>query len=321
MIESWLLVHVRVDRFARSRVGMNTTVNIRKVLIFVALTFLSSWLLAAGFYALGGRLNSPVAVVVLLIYMFMPMTMAIIVQKVIYKEPLKEPLGISFRPNRWFLVGWLLPPVVAFATIGVSLLLPGVEYSPGMAGFFERFGSALTPQQLEEAKRQLAALPIHVIWIALLQGLIAGITINAVAGFGEELGWRGLLQRELGYLGFWRSSALIGLIWGVWHAPIIIQGYNYPQHPLAGVLMMTIFTLLLSPIFSYVRLKAKSVIAAAIIHGSLNGTVGLAIMVIRGGNDLTVGVTGLAGFIVLAVANAGIFIYDRVVASEPVVMN
>ena len=300
---------------------MNTTVNIRKVLIFVALTFLSSWLLAAGFYALGGRLNSPVAVVVLLIYMFMPMTMAIIVQKVIYKEPLKEPLGISFRPNRWFLVGWLLPPVVAFATIGVSLLLPGVDYSPGMAGFFERFGSALTPQQLEEAKRQLAALPIHVIWIALLQGLIAGITINAVAGFGEELGWRGLLQRELGYLGFWRSSALIGLIWGVWHAPIIIQGYNYPQHPLAGVLMMTIFTLLLSPIFSYVRLKAKSVIAAAIIHGSLNGTVGLAIMVIKGGNDLTVGVTGLAGFIVLAAANAGIFVYDRVVASEPVVMN
>ena len=300
---------------------MNTTVNIRKVLIFVALTFLSSWLLAAGFYALGGRLNSPVAVVVLLIYMFMPMTMAIIVQKVIYKEPLKEPLGISFRPNRWFLVGWLLPPIVGFATIGVSLLLPGVEYSPGMAGFFERFGSALTPQQLEEAKRQLAALPIHVIWIALLQGLIAGTTINAVAGFGEELGWRGLLQRELGYLGFWRSSALIGLIWGVWHAPIIIQGYNYPQHPLAGVLMMTIFTLLLSPIFSYVRLKAKSVIAAAIIHGSLNGTVGLAIMVIKGGNDLTVGVTGLAGFIVLAAANAGIFVYDRVVASEPVVMN
>ncbi|MGB3905237.1 MAG: CPBP family intramembrane glutamic endopeptidase [Anaerolineae bacterium] len=300
---------------------MNTTVNIRKALIFVALTFLFSWLLAAAFYALGGRLNTPGAFVVLLVYMFIPMTMAIIVQKVIYKEPLKEPLGISFRPNRWFLVGWLLPPVVAFATIGVSLLLPGAEYSPEMTGMFERFGSVLPPEQLEEMRRQLAAFPIHVIWLALLQGLIAGITINAVAGFGEELGWRGLLQRELAHLGFWRSSALIGLIWGVWHAPIIIQGYNYPQHPLAGVLMMTIFTLLLSPIFSYVRLKAKSVIAAAIIHGSLNGTVGLAIMIIKGGNDLTVGVTGLAGFIVLAVVNAGILVYDRVVASEPVVMN
>lgn len=75
--------------------------------------------------------------------------------------------------------------------------------------------------------------------------------------------------------------------------------------------MMTVFTLLLSPIFSYVRLRAKSVIAAAVIHGSLNATLGLSIMVIKGGNDLTVGGTGLAGFIVLALVNIGIFVYDR----------
>ncbi len=289
----------------------------KKALMFVVLTFLASWLIAALFYAAGGRLNSPVALAVLLLYMFMPMTMAIIVQKVLYKESLKQPLGISFRPNRWFVVAWLLPAVLAFATIGVSLLFPGVEYSPEMTGFFERIGSALTPEQLDEAKRQLGALPVHVIWLGLVQGLIAGITINAVAAFGEELGWRGLLQKELGYLGFWKSSALIGLIWGVWHAPIIIQGHNYPQHPVAGVVMMTVWTMLLSPIFSYVRLKAKSVIAAAIIHGSLNATAGLSLMVIAGGSDLTVGITGLAGFIVLAVANVAIFVYDRFLAKEP----
>lgn len=291
--------------------------NTKKALIFVVLTFLASWLIAALFYAAGGRLNSPAAFAVLLLYMFMPMSMAIIVQKVIYKEPLKQPLGISFRPNRWFLVAWLVPAVLAFATIGVSLLLPGVKYSPEMTGFFEQLGSALTPGQLEEMRRQMAALPIHVIWIALLQSLVAGITINAVAGFGEELGWRGLLQKELGHLGFWKSSALIGLIWGVWHAPIIIQGYNYPKHPVAGVVMMTVWTVLLSPIFSYVRLKAESVIAAAIIHGSLNATAGLSLMVISGGSDLTVGITGLAGFIVLAVVNVAIFVYDRFLAKEP----
>jgi len=147
---------------------------------------------------------------------------------------------------------------------------------------------------------------------------VAGITINAIAGFGEELGWRGLLQKELGYLGFWRSSAVIGIIWGIWHAPIIIQGYNYPQHPLAGVFMMTVFTLLLSPIFGYVRLKARSVIAAAIIHGSLNATAGLAIMVVAGGNDLMIGVTGLAGFIVLLIVNIAIFVYDRFLTRDPV---
>ncbi len=251
-------------------------------------------------------------------YMFIPAVVAVVVQKLIYKEPVIKPLGISFKLNRWFLAAWLLPPVMAFATTGVSLLFPGVEYSPEMAGMFERLRSVMTPEQINQMKNQAAALPVHPIWIGLLQGLIAGITVNAVAAFGEELGWRGFLLKELGHLGFWKSSALIGLIWGVWHAPLILQGHNYPQHPGAGVFMMTIFTLLLAPIFSYVSLQAGSVIAAAIIHGSLNGTMGLSLMVVKGGSDLTVGGTGLAGFIVLAFVNIGLLIYDRTRAKEPV---
>ena len=293
----------------------------RKALVFVILTFASSWLIAGGYYALGGRLNHPLAILVLLVYMFMPMTAAIIVQKVIYKDPLRQPLAISFRPNRWFLVAWFLPAIAALATIGTSVLVPGVEYSADMAGFIERFASSLTPEQLAEMKAQMAALPIHPLWIGVVQGLIAGITINAVAGFGEELGWRGLLQRELSHLGFWKSSALIGLIWGIWHAPIIIQGYNYPQHPVAGVAMMTVFTLLLSPIFGYLRLKGKSVFAAAIAHGTLNGTAGIPLMVIVGGNDLTVGITGLAGFVVLAAINLVIFVFQRLQGDGAITAN
>jgi len=297
---------------------MNT--NNRKAFIFVSLTFVLSYLLIFLYLALGGKWIMPGSLIVATSYMFIPMIVVIIVQKVMYKELVKEPMGISFKVNRWFLVAWLLPVFIAFATLGVSLLLPGVEYSPEMAGIFERFESILTPEQLEQMKAQADAFPLHPFWIGLLQGLVAGISINAIAGFGEELGWRGFLQKELGYLGFWKSSVAIGLIWGVWHAPIILQGHNYPEHPQAGVFVMILFTLLLSPIFSYVRLKAKSVIAAAIIHGSLNATVGLPLMVLNGGNDLTVGVTGLAGFIVLALTNVGLFIYDRYFAKEKIMI-
>jgi len=283
----------------------------RKVLVFVFLTFAASWLIAAVYYALGGRLYNPISAVVLLVYMFMPMTMAIVVQRAIYKQPLRKPLRISFRPNRWFLVAWLLPPIAALATVGVSLLFPGVHYSPDMAGMFERFAASLTPEQLAEMERQVAAMPIHPVWLSLVQGLIFGITINAVAAFGEELGWRGLLQRELSHLGFWKSSALIGVIWGVWHAPVIIQGWNYPQHPVPGVFMMILWTLLLAPIFGYVTVKSRSVLAAAIIHGTLNATASIPLLVIVGGNDLTVGITGLAGFVVLAIINLGIFVFER----------
>lgn len=294
--------------------------NITKALLFLGLTFFFNYLLIILYLALGGKWIMPGSFVISTVYMFIPMLVAIVVQKLIFKEELKKTLEISFKMNWWFLVAWLLPPIVAFTTLSISLLFPTVEYSPEMAGMFERLKSVVTPEELKQIQSQATALPIHPIWIGLLQSLIAGVTVNAVAGFGEELGWRGLLQREFNFMGFWKSSAIIGVIWGIWHAPLILQGHNYPQHPLVGILMMTIFTLLLSPIFSYIRLKAKSVIAAAILHGSFNATTGLSILVIKGGNDLTVGVTGLAGFIVLIIVIICLFFYDRVVAKYPITL-
>ena len=132
----------------------------------------------------------PYAAIVGAIYMFVPMTVAIFVQKLIFKEPLKEPLGISWKINRWWLVAWFLPLVIAFATLGASLLLPGVGYSPDMAGIAERFKSMLPPEQFEKIQKQIVDFPIHPFWLGLVQGLIAGISVNALAGFGEELGWK-----------------------------------------------------------------------------------------------------------------------------------
>jgi len=239
------------------------------------------------------------------------MSVAILLQKKVYREPVQRPLGISFDLNRWFLVAWLLPPVITLATFGASLLLPGINYSPSMQGIVERLASLLTPEQVQQLNERVAEMPAVVaFWLAMFQGLIAGITVNAVAGFGEELGWRGFLQKELAFLGFWRSSLLIGVIWGLWHAPLILAGHNYPQHRIAGVSMMTVMCVLLAPIFAYVRVKARSVIAAAIMHGTFNATYGLSIVLIRGGSDLTTGVTGLPGFIVLAAVIAILWLHD-----------
>ncbi|MBM4028358.1 MAG: CPBP family intramembrane metalloprotease [Planctomycetes bacterium] len=268
--------------------------------LFLGLTFLVNWSLAWLFYSLGGRWGTPVGMAFGAAYMFVPMVVALTLQRGVYREPIKQPLGISFRLNRWFMVAWLLPPLIALTTFGVSLLLPGIEHAPQMEGIFERFASLLTPEQMEQLKERMTAAPVAAMWLVLLQGLFAGITINAVAGFGEELGWRGFLQRQWAFLGFWRSSLLIGVVWGLWHAPLILQGHNYPQHPVAGVFMMTFLCILLAPIFGYIRVKARSVIAAAIVHGTFNATYGLSIALVRGGSDLTTGVTGLPGFLVLA---------------------
>jgi membrane protease YdiL (CAAX protease family) len=269
--------------------------KLKKIGLFIGITFALSWAIAILFFIFGGKWGTPSSMIVAMVIMFMPMVSTILVQKVIYKEPLRKPLGISFKINRWWLAAWLFPPLFAFAAMGVSLLIPGVSYSPKMAGF-----------------------PIHLFWIGLAQGLIAGITVNAVVAFGEELGWQGFLLRELSQMKLWKASAIIGLVWGIWHAPVVLQGHNYPEHPVAGVFMMTLFYLFLAPIFSYIRLKSKSVIAAAIAHGSLNGTAGLAIIMVEGGNDLIIGATGAAGIIVLLITNLGIFLLDRSVREKSV---
>jgi uncharacterized protein len=282
-----------------------------KVIQFIILTFVLSWGLIAIYYFSGGRLNQPQALTFLTFFMFGPMVATITLQKLVYKEPVRKTFDISSKFNRWFLVAWLLPFVIAIATFGVTLLFPGIKFTPDMAGIFEKYKNVLTPAQIIQMKKQMTSLPIHPYWLTLLQGLIAGISINAVFAFGEELGWRGFLPKQLLSLGFYKTSLIIGIVWGVWHAPIIIQGYNYPEHPLLGVFLMIIWCILLTPIFLFVRLKAKSVIAAAIIHGSINASFGLTILLIKGGNDLTTGLTGFPGMIVLLLVNLGLYFYQR----------
>jgi membrane protease YdiL (CAAX protease family) len=283
----------------------------RKVILFVALTYAFSMLWAGGYWLLGGTWNTPLATAVAVVYMFIPLTAAVMVQKGVYREPLRRPLAIFFRPNAWFIAAIAIPVAIALLALGVGLLLPGVTYAPGMEGMFERYADALPPDQLELMLQQADAMPVHPLFLALAGGVVAGVTVNAVTAFGEEAGWRGLMQRELAPLGFWRSSFLIGVIWGVWHAPLILQGHNYPEHPVAGVAMMTLMTVLLAPLLTLVRYRSGSVVAAAIFHGVFNGTAGVAILVIQGGSDLLVGVSGLAGCITLALLDGLLWLWTR----------
>jgi membrane protease YdiL (CAAX protease family) len=85
--------------------------------------------------------------------------------------------------------------------------------------------------------------------------------------------------------------------------------------------MMTILCILLSVIFLYITIKSKSVIAAAVLHGTMNATNGISIMLIEGGNDLTVGMPGLAGFIALIIAITVLFVYDRYISKEKILVN
>lgn len=294
--------------------------KINKTNLFYILIALISLVSAGLFYFLNGNLSSTYGMPFLSFYMFIPTISVLIIYKLIYKEKIRKKLFISFKVNKWFLVSWLIPPILALLSILIALSFSSVSYSPNMEGMFERYSNLLSTEEMNEMRNSMDQMPISPFILILIQGLIAGITINALFGFGEELGWRAFLLKRFNNKSFLKAALVIGLVWGLWHSPIILMGHNYPSYPFIGVLMMTLWCILLSPLFLYIAIKAKSVIAASIMHGTLNATGGLSILVLKGGNELLIGLTGLAGFIALIIITLAFFIYDKHISKEEVML-
>ena len=232
---------------------------------------------------------------------------AVIFTQLIFKEPVLKGLGISFKINRWWWIGWLLMPVIAMATLGVTLLMPGARWTPD---------GEMVQQSLQNMPEGIGVWGL--IGITLLSGLFAGITINALFAFGEEIAWRGFLMKEFKGKKFLSAVLWIGVIWGFWHAPLILNGHNYPQHPVVGVFMMVILCLLLTTMLMYFRKKSGSVIVAAIMHGTVNAVAGVTAIVVTPANDLLYGAAGLAGMIVLLVVNVCLYLYDKYISKEKI---
>jgi membrane protease YdiL (CAAX protease family) len=245
--------------------------------------------------------------------MFTPALAAVLTQKVIWKDSWRD-LGLRRPLARWMLVAWLGPVLLVILALAISLLAPGVSLATGLEGILAALADKLPSSQIAEARRQLEhtilARPGVLLTVSFGQVLIVGPTINAGVALGEELGWRGFLFHELNPLGFWRSSFLIGFFWGLWHLPLIVNGYNYPGHPIVGPLMMIVLTILLSPLIGYVRLRAESVFAAAVFHGTFNAAATLVIF-LKGETALLTGMTGLAGLSILLLADAALWLHLR----------
>lgn len=112
--------------------------------------------------------------------------------------------------------------------------------------------------------------PLALLAASFLNTVIIGPILGLIITFGEEYGWRGFLQSELIHLGRIRGVGLLGVIWGVWHLPIIWMGYNYPGQPVLGPLLMTGYTMVLSYFLAYAVFKSKGLWTAAYLHALNN---------------------------------------------------
>ncbi|MDR2122949.1 MAG: CPBP family intramembrane metalloprotease [Flavobacteriaceae bacterium] len=115
-------------------------------------------------------------------------------------------------------------------------------------------------------------LPVLILIIFIYSSLLS-ISINGLIAMGEEIGWRGFLESNIN-LPFFKKNILIGIIWGIWHAPIIILcGHNYPSYPYWGILMMVISCISLSFYFSFALKNTRSLFVMGALHGGINAVI------------------------------------------------
>lgn len=100
-----------------------------------------------------------------------------------------------------------------------------------------------------------------------------GIPVLIILGLGEEVMWRGILYTNMSRLfNFWWTSVIIGLLWALWHYPVIIHTkFLYADRPSwFALLMLTTMTIFLSFVFNHLRAISRSIWPCVILHAFLN---------------------------------------------------
>lgn len=252
---------------------------------FLTITFLISWplFLAPLLFGEMDPVNKQLMTQgVWALAMWGPGIAAIVTTLVVAKNPFSSLRLNTLGPKRFYLWAWFLPIVLTIAGGLTTLLFGMAKLDMNFTMIRDAMASAASGGEI----------PIGVIVISqIVLAILLAPFFNMLFTLGEELGWRGFLLPHLMPLGQWKAILVSGVIWGFWHAPVIMQGHNYPGYPILGVFMMIVFCVLLGAIFSWMYLNTKSPWVAALAHGSVNAVAGLPILFFQSDFNLAFGGT------------------------------
>lgn len=287
---------------------METSKRTKRILIYLGITFLLTYVVEIGWirniYGATDVKTNLIAQVATSSVMLIPAA-AVLITRLVTKEGFGNAwIAAKLKGNlKYYLLAWFGPAVlIVIGALVYFLIFPG-EYDTEMSNavrIYAEQGIQLTPAQI-----RTAALS------QLITAVIIAPVMNCITCFGEEWGWRGYLVPKLSEKFSFLPTVLIsGVIWGLWHAPLIAMGHNYGVDyagaPIGGILAMCLFCIVMGTCLSFLCLRAKSCIPGVIGHGALNGFASAAIMFSRDGGNPFIGPTptgiiGGIGFLLAAV--------------------
>ena len=136
------------------------------------------------------------------------------------------------------------------------------------------FGDFFNANQILDWSKDLGidSSPSYVVGVVMIFLLATvGIVKNIGSTLGEEIGWRGFFIFELRKIfSFQWVSLVSGLIWSIWHWPVIYLMYNGSGNLLFHITAFTIMIVGMSIILAYYTFKSNSLWPAALYHSVHN---------------------------------------------------
>ena len=158
-------------------------------------------------------------------------------------------LGWKWGETKYQLRSWYIP--ILYASIAYAII------------WIFHFGAFGNPEYYDSMTKtmHLGGPP----WISVVLGVFLlgtfGMIRSVSACLGEEIGWRGFLVPELWKTTSFTATSLIsGIIWSLWHYPILIfADYNAGTPTWYGLTCFTVLVISISFVFAWMRLKSGSV--------------------------------------------------------------
>lgn len=284
----------------------------RLVAIFYGLAFGWVSLVALGLYLSGASMSftqAPVyaQLIVGFLYMPAPLVAALITERIAHRRLLIRDTFRYLKPLRWLAVGALVPPALFVTELALTFVFGNLLHVPGAGHLVAAQGEFIANviRLLGPRAVNITSSNTPPLWAFYLGGAVVavfvGFTVNGLFGFGEEYGWRGFLMDELRPLGGVKANLLTGVLWGLWHAPLIVMGFNFAPYDLIGPLFMVLLCIPFSFLLWAARDYSGSVLAAAVLHGAFNGMAGILALLAVGRGPLVGIPTGALGALGLAI--------------------
>jgi membrane protease YdiL (CAAX protease family) len=239
---------------------------------------------------LGGSIQHHLGLIAGLIWW---VTVSSIVARLALREGIRD---VSFRwggaaGTRAFAVAAAMPLFVGFAAYGIA-------WSTGLASFkAPALPAAILGMHFASAEGAS---------MRFFQCLGAMLTLGALQACkytaGEEIGWRGYMLTRLIDAKIPAPILVSGLVWGLWHAPLIVSGqYASGPHPLLSVGLFVVGIVAGGYVFAWLRLSSGSIWPCIWGHGAWNAIIQGAFDKSTADTSMWVGESGVltAGMLVL----------------------